>query len=44
MVEHQPLGSIMRVRKRAYEQSTRFRHEFNDRPAPEPATLDEIPD
>ena len=44
VVEHQPLGSIMRVRKRAYEQSTRFRHEFNDRPSPEPATLDEIPD
>jgi len=34
----------MRVRKRAYEQSTRFRHEFNDRPAPEPSSLDDIPD
>ncbi|MCK6095918.1 catalase family protein [Micrococcus sp. EYE_162] len=44
VVEHQPLGSIMRVRKRAYEQSTRYRHEFNDRPAPEPTSLDEIPD
>lgn len=44
VVEHQPLGSIMRVRKRAYEQSTRFRHEFNDRPAPEPTSLDDIPD
>lgn len=30
--EHQPLGSIMRVRIAAYERSTRYRHEMNAQP------------
>ena len=42
--EHQPLGSIMRVRIAAYERSTRYRHEMNAQPRVEPATLAEIPD
>lgn len=42
--EHQPLGSIMRVRIAAYERSTRYRHEMNAQPRIEPATLAEIPD
>jgi hypothetical protein len=42
--EHQPLGSIMRVRIAAYERSTRYRHEMNAQPRIEPATITEIPD
>ncbi|HAF42730.1 MAG TPA: catalase [Sphingobium sp.] len=42
--EHQPLGSIMRVRVAAYERSTARRHEWNAQPRIEPATIDEIPD
>ena len=42
--EHQPLGSIMRVRIAAYERSTRYRHEMNAKPRVEPASLAEIPD
>ena len=39
--EHQPLGSIMRVRIAAYERSTRYRHEMNAQPRIEPASLAE---
>ena len=42
--QHQPLGSIMRVRIAAYERSTRYRHEMNAQPRIEPASLAEIPD
>lgn len=42
--EHQPLGSIMRVRIAAYERSTRYRHEMNAQPRIEPASLADIPD
>ena len=42
--EHRPLGSIMRVRIKAYEASTAFRHTMNDRPRIEPRTIAEIPD
>jgi hypothetical protein len=42
--EHRPLGSIMRVRKRAYEISTRFRHEMNMQPPIEPRDILEFPD
>ncbi|KAB7781943.1 Catalase-like heme-binding protein [Methylorubrum populi] len=42
--EHQPLGSIMRVRIAAYDRSTRRRHEWNAQPRVEPTTIDEIPD
>lgn len=34
---HQPLGSIMRVRKIAYERSTAFRSERNPQPVTEPS-------
>lgn len=44
VVEHQPLGSIMRVRKPAYERSTEFRHSRNDVARLEPDSLDQIPD
>jgi hypothetical protein len=44
MEAHQPLGSIMRVRKRVYEESSRFRHEANASPRVEPRSLTEIPD
>ncbi|KFL48807.1 hypothetical protein IL54_4429 [Sphingobium sp. ba1] len=42
--EHQPLGSIMRVRIAAYERSTRYRHEMNAQPRVEPTNIDAIPD
>lgn len=41
--EHQPLGSIMRVRIAAYERSTRYRHEMNAQPRVEPTSIAAIP-
>src|ERR1035437_5150989 len=41
--EHRPLGSIMRVRLKAYESSTSFRHAMNMQPRIEPHGIDEIP-
>ncbi len=41
---HRPLGSIMRLRRKVYEASSRFRHERNARPAIEPADIAEMPD
>ena len=41
---HRPLGSIMRVRKDAYERSTQFRHERNQCERREPNTHGDIPD
>jgi len=41
---HRPLGGIMRIRRVAYDRSSRFRHEMNDRRRHEPAGADEIPD
>ena len=41
--EHQPLGSIMRVRIKAYESSTAFRHAMNVQPRVEPRDISEIP-
>ncbi|MDC0712262.1 catalase family protein [Stigmatella sp. ncwal1] len=40
---HRPLGSIMRVRRNAYESSSRFRHEMNDRPRVEPKDITDVP-
>jgi hypothetical protein len=40
---HQPLGSIMRVRRQAYESSSRFRHEMNAQPRREPQDIQEVP-
>ncbi len=39
LMAHQPLGSVMRARKAAYEMSSRFRAEHNDRTIAEPADL-----
>lgn len=40
---HRPLGSIMRVRRQAYEASSRFRHEMNAQPRVEPRDSSDIP-
>jgi len=42
--EHRPLGNIMRVRKLAYEISTKFRHHMNAQARIEPTSIDELPD
>jgi hypothetical protein len=42
--EHRPLGSIMRVRIKAYEASSRFRHEMNAQRREEPADIGAMPD
>lgn len=42
--EHRPLGSIQRVRMKAYELSSRYRHELNQQPRVEPRSIDEMPD
>ena len=42
--EHRPLGSIMRVRLKAYESSTSFRHTMNVQPRTEPRGINEVPD
>jgi hypothetical protein len=42
--EHQPLGSIMRVRKSVYEASSVFRHRMNAVKRLEPTSIDELPD
>ena len=39
---HRPLGSVMRVRKAAYEASRRFRSIHNDQPVATPAGVSEI--
>jgi hypothetical protein len=44
LAAHRPLGSIMRVRKSAYEAAARFRAECNRRPIVEPSNLDNFPD
>jgi hypothetical protein len=43
LLEHQPLGSIMRVRRPVYDDSTAERARLNDRPRQEPASIDELP-
>ncbi len=42
--EHRPLGSIQRVRMKAYELSSQYRHEMNQQPPVEPRSIDEMPD
>lgn len=44
IVAHRPIGSIMRVRKMAYEVSARFRAERNGQPIVEPVHLNDFPD
>jgi len=43
LAAHQPLGSIMRARLRAYPEMSRLRREINGSPLREPASLDEVP-
>ncbi len=42
--EHQPLGSIQRVRIPAYARSSKFRHTMNVQPRVEPRDIGEVPD
>ncbi|WDF46071.1 catalase family protein [Chryseobacterium sp. KACC 21268] len=44
LLEHRPLGNIMRVRKLAYETSSKYRHHMNAAPRVEPKSIDELPD
>jgi hypothetical protein len=41
--EHRPLGSIMRIRIKAYEMSSSFRHQMNAQPRLEPKNINELP-
>jgi hypothetical protein len=43
LADHRPLGSINRVRMKAYEASTAFRHERNNAPRVEPRDITELP-
>ena len=42
--EHLPLGSINRVRIKAYASSTNYRHATNAQPKVEPTSIDQLPD
>jgi hypothetical protein len=44
LADHRPLGSIMRIRIKAYEASTAFRHTMNNAPRVEPHDIAELPD
>ncbi len=44
LVAHRPLGSINRVRKRAYEELGKFRHDQNAQEEQNPTRLDQVPD
>lgn len=44
IAEHQPLGSIQRLRKEVYEASSDYRHEMNQQPKREPRSIEEMPD
>ncbi len=44
LAEHRPLGSIMRARRQAYEDSSRYRHEMNAQQRIEPCSIDELPE
>jgi hypothetical protein len=44
LLEHQPLGSINRVRIKAYESSAARRHAMNATPRIEPRDISELPD
>lgn len=41
--EHQPLGSINRMRLNAYASSTNYRHATNAQPKVEPTSIDHLP-
>lgn len=44
LAAHQPLGSVMRARRMAYEPSAKFRAEMNARARAEPRNIGEVPD
>ena len=44
LATHRPLGSIMRIRKKAYDMSSAFRHEQNSAPTVEPRDIADAPD
>jgi hypothetical protein len=44
LAAHRPLGSINRIRRAAYEQSSKFRHATNVAPRTEPTAISELPD
>ncbi|WP_196772491.1 catalase family protein [Mycobacterium colombiense] len=44
LVVHRPLGSINRLKKRVYEESSKFRHEKNRVAQQEPAHISDLPD
>ncbi len=44
LAAHRPLGSIMRLRRAAYQASSHFRHEMNARALTEPIDISELPD
>lgn len=43
LAAHRPIGSVMRVRRHAYESARQFRAEHNGRPVAEPESLDALP-
>lgn len=44
LVEHRPLGSLMRARLQVYSALSAFRHHYNSVGEAEPARLDAVPD
>jgi catalase len=44
MADHQPLGNVMRARRKAYAMSSQYRHSMNGRELAEPRSMSEIPD
>jgi hypothetical protein len=44
LVAHRPLGSINRLKKRVYEESSKFRHEKNQVAQQEPEDITDLPD
>ncbi len=40
---HQPLGSVMRLRKAAYDASAKFRADHNGKPVEEPQVFNPLP-
>ena len=43
LAAHQPLGGIMRARRKAYEEARKYRAQRNNRTIVEPASISEIP-
>ena len=43
LAAHRPLGNLMRARFKAYEMSSKFRHQREGRQAVEPRSIEEMP-